>query len=423
MYPSVYNHGFVNVTGRLLTESDTADYHVFSIFPVVAFGPSVDEAYHRLGVGDHERLRIHSDSMEYRKVAMLAVLQALESQGFPFEGIPEPMLVEYDALLQNSAIVMVTGPSLGSNTPIFGLVSVSFDLGFGTAGERRLGIKVPRKGPNFEFLDFHVHDGRGAIAISEDYSLLLSSRLWFVGGNHNLVEVKTLELSKEEAAWESQARRIGKTPSEARAQVLAIMQHVMSSFLFTGKEVLPGMLQKVAPNPEAFGRRMEQLDARIRRACGGNLKREEALRQAMRNFAFNPPAQEFSLVDEIFAYTGGLDPKTSRDLIDAKEFVFRKKFPFPERLSRFSDPDVPEMTVSVLRGSRSEFDSGQFLRRFSSEPPLAIPWRPHFLYPLSTEMTYGPVGVGGVTPPRISQTFRCDEYLAEYSSTFGVGAE
>jgi hypothetical protein len=417
--PSVFHHGFVNASGKVGNDEELVDYHVFAVFPVLSYGPTLDEAYARMGVPAQMREPLDIASMEYRKIALGAVLSNLEFQGFPYDGMPENMKREYDALLIDSAVVFVTGPTLSSHTPILGVASVSYDWGRGTAGERRLGIRVPRAVPEAGFADFNLRNGRGPLAIREDYSLLLSSRLWFLGGDHNVAEIKTLELSLQSVDWQAQATRLAISPTEVRAQVLSILNHVISSHMLSGKDVLAEPLRKLVPPEELLERRMRELAPRIDRASSGVLERKIALEKAMREYARNPPPQEFSLVNNIFAYTGGLNAKTGRDQIAGREKVFRERFPFPEKLAGFPDPDVPTMTLSVLQGTRAEFDSGKFLRHYSQLPVEHVPTHQHIIHPIAGDLIYGPRGTWGAEPPRQSITFECEKFLSEYSRTFG----
>ncbi len=420
LHPSVFNHGFVNASGRIETDAERLDYQVIAVFPALCFGPTLEEAYRRLGVVPGTEGLLDQASMEYRKIALLAVLDNLERQGFPYDKMPERMKQEYDALLIDSAIVIVAGPNTGNHTPILGVASVSYDWGNGTAGERRLGIRVPRAVPAAEFLDFNVRDGHGPLAISEDYSLLLSTKLWFLGGNHNVSEIKTLALSLDPEDLKAQALRLSISTEEVRAQILAILTHVISSYMLTGKDILAEPFQKLVPTPEMLDKRMRFLQPRIERASSGIPRRQRALESAMREFALRPPAQEFSLINQIFAYTGALDPRTGRDLIAAMEHVLRRRFPFPEKLLGFSDPDVPAMTLSVVQGNRTEFDSGKFLRNYSTLPVFSVPTQPHLIHPIAGDLWYGPEGGFGIGPPRLSTTFDCERYLSEYMQTFAL---
>lgn len=377
------------------------DYNVFIVFPVLCFGPGINEAYRRLGIPEEEREYHDSESGYLRYTAHEAVLANLEAQGFPRDSMPEGLKKEYGALRHNSVVVMVMGPQLSEKTPIYGVASASLDwIGEGTAGEERLGPLVPRgENTRIGFMDFNVRDGVGPMVVREDLSLLLSSRVWLGGGFRNVVEVKTLELTMQDQDIQAQALRMGISSSDVRGHVLEIIQHVISSYVLTGRDHLPEDLQTITPSMQDLDARLYQLRDRIDAAAEGNAERKRRLEASMRSFALNPPPQEFSIIDNVFVYVGGIDPRTGRDLILPKERVFRTRFPFPEKLSGFPDPEVSQMNLSVLQGPRPVFESGDVLRYHVEKPGQLIYHQ----------------GFQGIEPPSISKIYRCSDYLVSSS--------
>jgi hypothetical protein len=395
--PSVYHHAFVSTANQLDPAATRLDYNVFVVFPVLCFGPSITESYRRLGIAESEREHLDHESGYLRYSAHEAILSNLEAQGFPRDSIPEGMKKEYEAIRHNSIVVMVMGPHLSTKTPIFGVASVSLDwVGEGTAGEERLGPLVPRSDQlRIGFMDFNIRDGVGPIKVREDLSLLMSSRLWIGGGVKNVAEVKTLELTLQAQELEAQALRMGVAPSDVRGHSLEIIQHVISSYVLVGRDQFPDYVQRFAAPEDLLEKRLHELRNRIDRAADGSADRRRELEESMRRFARNPPPQEFSIIDDVFVYVGGLDPKTGRDLNIPKERVFRTRYPFPEKIKGFQDPEVAQMNLSVLRGPRPVFDSGEVFRHHVQKPGQLVYHQ----------------GFRGVNPPTVSTTYRCSEYL------------
>jgi hypothetical protein len=368
--PSLTSLFAVNYGGAM----EATHYHVAVVMPLKQLGETSVSAKARFQMSDEAWERELLLAQNYRQAAYEFVIAGLENEGFPRHSTPEALAIEYRALLEDSAIVLVAGVKGSEGEPprILGLVSSSYDYGEGTAGEKRLVGRAegfsgfPRSVQREAFLDIDFRRSLSGVGADLAASLLLSTRKWVVGGPQAVMEVKTLEVDTDLG---DQALALGMFPGQVRAAVFSLLHEVFSSHCTLFAPRLPGEGWSVVATPDEVECRLRYLEPKIVSVSQGDPSLRAALEMGIRRFALEPPKQPAAIVETVFAEVGGWDPIRQRDLSRERLALFRRNFGFDQRLYSGDDPDVSGMKIHIVGAGRSQFDSGAFLGRFGNESP------------------------------------------------------